>query len=238
MKLVKIALDKENIDNENLNINSEYRSYLVEFEYKDIFYYADVSSLTLEQKEEFLNNYELLEKQPSNWLDSDWISHLYELNWKHYTEEILSEFPKVWELDEEKMWNSDGTLTLADNTIQFKKPFELFEGLTEGSEIDIFTDGQNTMASPKNNPSPWIAEIDIDIKNWIECRPKTKEFAQLNEFEFVGRGTGEYIYFYFEGMTVTFKKELSNPYSNNCALCSDFVSDKDLYCEDCTQMEN
>ncbi len=238
MELVKIYLDKENIDNHYLNISSECKSGLIEFEYKDVLYTADVNSLTLEQKEEFLNEYELLEKQPSNWSDSDWINHLYELNWKHYTEEILSEFPNLWELDEEKMWNDNNILTLADNTIQFKKPFELFEGLAEGSEIDIFTDGQNTMASPKNNPSPWIAEIDIDIKNWIECRPKIKEITQLNEFEFVGRGTEKHIFFYFEGMTVTFQKEVPNPYSNNCESCSDFVSDKDLYCEDCTQIEN
>ena len=136
------------------------------------------------------------------------------------------------------MWNDNNKLSLANNVIEFKKPFELFAGLEEGSEIDIFSDGQNTMASPKDNPSPWIAEIEIDIRKWIECKGKEKEITELTQFEFVGRGTENAIYFYFEGMTVVFKKEIPNPYPNNCSLCNSFVSDKDLYCSDCTQIED
>jgi hypothetical protein len=236
MELVKRPL--ENIDISFLNTNSEYKSGLVEFEYKDVLYIANTGYLSYYEKAEFLNNYKLLEKQPTNWSETDWINEQFEINWESYTDQILLEYPNIWELDEERMWNEESKLTLADNTIQFKKPFDLFAGLEEGSEIDIFSDGQNTMASPKDNPSPWIAEIEIDIRKWIECKGKEKEITEVNEFEFVGRGTDTHIYFYFEGMTVVFKKEVPNPYPNNCSLCSDFVSDKDLYCSDCTQIED
>ena len=236
MELVKITLESKNIDISYLNINSECESGIIEFEYKDILYYADVNELSFEQKEEFLKKYDLLETT-FGWSKKDWVDHLFELNWKDHTYLILLEFTEIWELDEEKMWTVTNTLTLANNVIEFKKPFGLFAGLEEDSEIDIFTDGQNTMASPKDNPSPWIAEIEIDIRKYIESRPKTKEITELNKFEFIGIGTDKHVYFYFEGMTVTFQKQIPNPYTNNCAICSDFGSDKDLYCDSCTQID-
>ena len=242
MELVKMDLDKKNIDISLLNINSECQSGLVEFEYKDVLYFADVNELTLEGKQEFLRKNNLLQKKPFEWTENDWINHLFEENcfWSNHNNQILLEHPEIWELDEERMWNENNTLTLANNTIQFKKPFDLFKGLEKGSEIDIFTDGQNTVATPKDNPSLWIAEIEIDIKQWVECRPKEKEINQLNEFEFLAESFDSDIHFYFEGMTVVFKKETPNPnpYPNNCALCSDFVSDDDLYCSGCSQIED
>lgn len=237
MELVKVTLDKKNIDISLLNINSTCASGLVEFEYKDILYTTDISEVDNDAKEDFLTSYDLLEKLPPNWSYTDWVNEQFEIKYSTYAEQILLEYPELWVLDEERMWNENNTLSLANNTIQFKKPFDLFAGLEEGSQIDIFTDGQNTVASPKDNPSLWIAEIDIDVKNYIECRPKGKAINQLNEFEFVAESFDTEVYFYFEGMTVVFGKEPVNPFPNNCSLCSDFINDNDLYCSGCTQIE-
>lgn len=242
MELVKRPLEK--IDSDFLYINSENNCGTIEFQYKDVLYTTNIKDISNEKKDGFISKSEFLKEEKrqlvrfSSFSEADAINEVFEKHCVAYAESILLEYPHIWELDEERMWNEENKLTLANNTIQFKKPLELFAGLEEGSEIDIFADGQNTMASPKDNPSPWIAEIEIDIRKWIECKGRTKEITEVNQFEFVGRGTENAVYFYFEGMTVIFKKEVPNPYPNNCVLCSDFVSDKDLYCTGCSQTED
>ena len=235
MELVKRPL--ENIDISYLNINEADKTGLVEFQYKDILYTANVYELSTEQKQEFLTNYELLKKQPSNWSEKDWVNELFTEEWDCYIYEILLQYPHLWELDEERMWNDNNTLSLANNTIQFKKPFDLFAGLEEFIPLIVRTDGQNTNGEIVVK-GVFFKEECVDIKKWIESKGEGKEITEVNHFEFVGSRKENQIVFLFEGLKVVFKEEIPNPYPNNCALCSDFVDAFDLYCLVCTQIED
>jgi len=237
MELVKITLDSKNIDGSQINITNREDSGVVEFNYKDVCYYTDIDSLSLEEKEGFLKKNQLITNKPIEWSNDDYILLVFSDSWICNLEEVLIEYPHLWELDEERMWNDNNTLSLANNTIQFKKPFDLFAGLEEFIPLIVRTDGQNTNGEIVVK-GVFFKEECVDIKKWIESKGEGKEITEVNHFEFVGSRKENQIVFLFEGLKVVFKEEIPNPYPNNCALCSDFVDAFDLYCLVCTQIED